>query len=294
MRKLAIIMSTALALLALMACGAPTHTDVMTTPAEPDSALQMALDDAEVKIADLTAQLQEYERGERQVYDAGVAYSEPGFDQALVNCLNGMRVWPSEGAVTVSRAINSEYAEVIAQCTAVRYGSDGAPEESRWMLIRTAVSSMPESELGWVRWSAARSTRRKTRIRPSFLSNSARITVRAGAGLCASTERMRMGTCLCPRRAAGAPPCSRRTSSTRLLAASGYRERRRLNENAAGFGGIFYYSTVLRRGLRGTVRWYSTSGWPTTRQVMALCPSGRESIPRSLALSLVQTMKKPL
>lgn len=150
MRKLAIIMSTALALLALMACGAPTHTDVMTTPAEPDSALQMALDDAEVKIADLTAQLQEYERGERQVYDAGVAYSEPGFDQALVNCLNGMRVWPSEGAVTVSRAINSEYAEVIAQCTAVRYGSDGAPEESRWMLIRTAVSSMPESELGWV------------------------------------------------------------------------------------------------------------------------------------------------
>ena len=150
MRKLAIIMSTALALLALMACGAPTHTDVMTTPAAPDSALQMALDDAEVKIADLTAQLQEYERGERQVYDAGVAYSEPGFDQALVNCLNGMRVWPSEGAVTVSRAINSEYAEVIAQCTAVRYGSDGAPEESRWMLIRTAVSSMPESELGWV------------------------------------------------------------------------------------------------------------------------------------------------
>ena len=150
MRKLAIIMSTALALLALMACGAPAHTDVMTTPAEPDSALQMALDDAEVKIADLTAQLQEYERGERQVYDAGVAYSEPGFDQALVNCLNGMRVWPSEGAVTVSRAINSEYAEVIAQCTAVRYGSDGAPEESRWMLIRTAVSSMPESELGWV------------------------------------------------------------------------------------------------------------------------------------------------
>ena len=61
-----------------------------------------------------------------------------------------MRVWPSEGAATVSRAINSEYAEVIAQCTAVRYGSDGAPEESRWMLIRTAVSSMPESELGWV------------------------------------------------------------------------------------------------------------------------------------------------
>ena len=150
MRKLAIIMSTALALLALTACGAPAHTDVMTTPAAPDSALQMALDDAEVKIADLTAQLQEYERGERQVYDAGVAYSEPGFDQALVNCLNGMRVWPSEGAVTVSRAINSEYAEVIAQCTAVRYGSDGAPEESRWMLIRTAVSSMPESELGWV------------------------------------------------------------------------------------------------------------------------------------------------
>ena len=122
----------------------------MTTPAAPDSALQMALDDAEVKIADLTAQIQEYERGERQVYDAEVAYSEPGFDQALVNCLNGMRVWPSEGAVTVSRAINSEYAEVIAQCTAVRYGSDGAPEESRWMLIRTAVSSMPESELGWV------------------------------------------------------------------------------------------------------------------------------------------------
>ena len=150
MRKLAIIMSTALALLALTASGAPAHTDVMTTPAAPDSALQMALDDAEVKIADLTAQLQEYERGERQVYDAGVAYSEPGFDQALVNCLNGMRVWPSEGAVTVSRAINSEYAEVIAQCTAVRYGSDGAPEESRWILIRTAVSSMPESELGWV------------------------------------------------------------------------------------------------------------------------------------------------
>lgn len=103
-----------------------------------------------MKIADLTAQLQEYERGERQVYDAGVAYSEPGFDQALVNCPDGIRVWPSEGAVTVSRAINSEYAEVIAQCTAVRYGSDGAPEESRWMLIRTAVSSMPESELGWV------------------------------------------------------------------------------------------------------------------------------------------------
>ncbi len=46
MRKLAIIMSTALALLALMACGAPTHIDVMTTPAAPDSALQMALDDA--------------------------------------------------------------------------------------------------------------------------------------------------------------------------------------------------------------------------------------------------------
>ena len=46
MRKLAIIMSTALALLALMACGAPTDTDVMTTPAAPDSALQMALDDA--------------------------------------------------------------------------------------------------------------------------------------------------------------------------------------------------------------------------------------------------------
>ena len=110
----------------------------------------MALDNAEVKIADLTAQLQECERGERRVYDAGVAYSEPGFDQALANCLNGMRVWPSEGAATVSRAINSEYAEVIAQCTAVRYGSDGAPEESRWMLIRTAVSSMPESELGWV------------------------------------------------------------------------------------------------------------------------------------------------
>lgn len=150
MRKLAIIMSTALALLALTACGAPAHTDVMTTSAAPDSALQMALDDAEVKIADLTAQLQEYERGERQVYDAGVAYSEPGFDQALVNCPDGIRVWPSEGAVTVSRAINSEYAEVIAQCTAVRYGSDGAPEESRWMLIRTAVSSMPESELGWV------------------------------------------------------------------------------------------------------------------------------------------------
>ena len=150
MRKLAIIMSTALALLALMVCGVPTHTDVMTTPAAPDSALQMALDDAEVKIADLTAQLQEYERGERQVYDAGVAYSEPGFDQALVNCPDGIRVWPSEGAATVSRAINSEYAEVIAQCTAVRYGSDGAPEESRWMLIRTAVSSMPESELGWV------------------------------------------------------------------------------------------------------------------------------------------------
>ena len=110
----------------------------------------MALDNAEVKIADLTAQLQECERGERRVYDAGVAYSEPGFDQALANCLNGMRVWPSEGAATVSRAINSEYAEVIAQCTAVRYGYDGAPEESQWMLIRTAVSSMPESELGWV------------------------------------------------------------------------------------------------------------------------------------------------
>lgn len=110
----------------------------------------MALDNAEVKIADLTAQLQEYERGERQVYDAGVAYSGPGFDQALVNCPDGIRVWPSEGAATVSRAINSEYAEVIAQCTAVRYGSDGAPEESRWMLIRTAVSSMPESKLGWV------------------------------------------------------------------------------------------------------------------------------------------------
>ena len=109
----------------------------------------MALDNAEVKIADLTAQLQECERGERRVYDAGVAYSEPGFDQALANCLNGMRVWPSEGAATVSRAINSEYAEVT-QCTAERYGPDGAPEASRWMLIRTAVSSMPESELGWV------------------------------------------------------------------------------------------------------------------------------------------------
>ena len=149
MRKLSNVMSTALVLLVLMACGAPTHIDVMTTPAAPDSTLQMALDDAEVKIADLTAQLQEYERGERQVYDAGVAYSEPGFDQALVNCPDGIRVWPSEGAATVSRAINSEYAEVT-QCTAVRYGSDGAPEESRWLLIRTAVSSMPESELGWV------------------------------------------------------------------------------------------------------------------------------------------------
>ena len=140
MRKLSNVMSTALVLLVLMACGAPTHIDVMTTPAAPDSTLQMALDDAEVKSG----------KREDGTIDAGVAYSEPGFDQALANCLNGMRVWPSEGAATVSRAINSEYAEVIAQCTAVRYGSDGAPEESRWMLIRTAVSSMPESELGWV------------------------------------------------------------------------------------------------------------------------------------------------
>ena len=145
-------MSTALALLlVLTACGAPTQTDVMTTPTAGDSALQMALDDAEVKIADLTVQLEEYERGEREVYTGiGVIYSEPEYTQALVNCPDGLRVWPTEDAATVSHVINSEYAEVVAQCTAVRDNEEGVPEESQWMLIRIAVSFTSESELGWV------------------------------------------------------------------------------------------------------------------------------------------------
>ena len=151
MRKFIIVMSTALALLLILtACGAPTHTDVMATPSASDSALQMAIDDAEAKIAGLTAQLEEYERGERRTYDAGVAYSEPGFDQALVNCPDGLRVWPTEGAQVISRAINSEYAEVIAQCTAETYDESGAPVTSEWLLIHVAVSFTSESELGWV------------------------------------------------------------------------------------------------------------------------------------------------
>ncbi len=151
MRKFIIVMSTTLALLLILtACGAPTHTDVMATPSASDSALQMALDDAEAKIAGLTAQLEEYERGERRTYDAGVAYSEPGFDQALVNCPDGLRVWPTEGAQVISRAINSEYAEVIAQCTAETYDESGAPVASEWLLIHVAVSFTSESELGWV------------------------------------------------------------------------------------------------------------------------------------------------
>ena len=152
MRKAVIIMSTILALsLALTACGAPTQTDVMATPAaSQDTELQMALDDANAKIADLTAQLEGYERGEREIYDAGTYYVEPEYTQALVNCPDGMRVWPTEGAVAVSCAINSEYAEVIAQCTALSYDEDGAPSTSEWLLIRVAVSSVPESELGWV------------------------------------------------------------------------------------------------------------------------------------------------
>lgn len=151
MRKIAVVMSTALALiLTLTACGAPTQTDVTTTPAAGDSAMQMALEDAETKIADLTVQLEEYERGERRAYDAGVSYEEPEYTQALVTCPDGLRVWPTEGAQVISRAINSEYAEVIAQCTAVLYDDSDTPVTSEWLLIRVAVSFISESELGWV------------------------------------------------------------------------------------------------------------------------------------------------
>ena len=122
-----------------------------------------------------------------------------------MNCPDGMRVWPTEGAVAVSRAINSEYAEVIAQCTALSYDEDGAPSTSEWLLIRVAVSSVPESELGWVPLECCTAYTEENAGSVTFPLKLGADYGQDGVGFSPSPAQTRPGICWCLPREAGAP-----------------------------------------------------------------------------------------
>ncbi len=153
MKKTAIL-ALALALMCCSACGV-TQIPAPTPPETPERessevlVLKARIAELEDELADANerAAHPQTELGEYAYYN--MVYTEPEFEQVIVNCPDGIVTSPVEYGFKCSAPMENVYAEVLAACLIKENAAIKEPQET-WLLIHCAAQDASEGNLGWV------------------------------------------------------------------------------------------------------------------------------------------------
>ena len=74
---------------------------------------------------------------------------DPEFNQAIVNCPEGILTSPVEPGLKCGHPMENEYAEVVAKCR-VKANNELTDPPEEWLLIECAAKDASEGSLGWI------------------------------------------------------------------------------------------------------------------------------------------------
>lgn len=74
---------------------------------------------------------------------------DPEFNQAIVNCPEGILTSPVEPGLKCGHPMENEYVEVVAKCR-VKANNELTDPPEEWLLIECAAKDASEGSLGWI------------------------------------------------------------------------------------------------------------------------------------------------